>query len=679
MPQLQYLADGHAMAPQKVAAMQPAPPSAVVPSDAFPLCPPVPVSVLFNVEDGYAYQVALSHFASGTQIGVCVFSVRRVLLSDTGMLSFHMCAASKCAMPFCTVGGGVTWYDVVVGLTMVDPVLRASTYLWNVQVLGMDARSGGWLPITPFLSTPLEAHCFLHTNLEVLFEYYATDCLFMQATPLRVDAAAVDWQTPPDRSITLGQVPPPAPAKNYGDAPSRLCLGDVHHRCPTREQEAEAGLPPRRLMQDFDAACTPLPQEVGEKHDTEASVASAAAAAWSLVAFLQQQQRWGQRCRSLRCQLEGMSNGQALRLVQEVLLGHRPPQPRPCSTAEDKGSATWTLSLLEYECQLLSDSLQNGGATTEKADENTVLGGEESLRLISTRAVKVCQVVDAVWRTARGAREERAMLDDFPTGWLCLLLASLRLRCLRHVAFVNACVRTTANSDREKKAEETTASGTESFSSADIFTSKEELFHEAVQTAGVLLEALVSIGGTPTNARLPLASLSETLLSATLSIAELAAYLAIDTASRCVLLRAAVHVCRLRMDCTAPHGDINWLPRCVTDIAARMQEKLCGIPFASNAFAAYAGLTKLLCDSADYATDVNAKAETPLQHGSGGTPPLTTLGYTLLHVPTTAAVDAIFVRGNTAVREFRIAAAHTKATGSASPQPTHDSTEKKHK
>ncbi|KPA77161.1 hypothetical protein ABB37_07085 [Leptomonas pyrrhocoris] len=667
MPQLQQLADRRAAASQKMSEEKPWQPSFALPSDALPLRPPVPTSVLFNVADGYAYQITISPFDDAAQLSVCVFTVRRVVLPDTHVLSLQVSATARCGLPFCTVEGGVTWHDVLVTLALVEPQLRASLYGWNVQVLGLDARSGGWLPITPALSSPLEAQYFLQTNVEVLFEYYGADSLHMQATPLMPSPAAADWHTPSERSTTPGQAPPPAPVKDYHRAPPHVCFSDPRRYNVRHPNEAGAAAPPRSLAYDFDAARTPSPQSA------EDNPVAPPVATWSLVAFLRQQQRWGQRCKELRQRTANMPADAVLQLVRDELQLLRQPQSLPCTVLEDRGAATWTLSLLEYECQLLSEKVHDlcrpaepaEAATTPPPTAEVLRTCRAHLRHIRERAAKVCQVVDAVWTAERQAEVEGAVPDDFPLGWLCVLLTSLRLRCLRHVALVHACTGFVSGSENEEDEEAAKAVDAGDFLSTAMLGSDAVLLHESVQTAEQMLEALESISAFPQDARLPPAALSEPLLATALSLAELAAYLSVNTANRCALVRAAVQLCRVRLQCIAPSGDVRWLPRCIQDIATRMQGKLNGLPLTSTAFAAYAELTQLLRDAADSAAELNAAAE---EVPSSTTPPdssMMVLGYTLTHLATTADVDTAFVQGNMAVRGFR---SNTAAPESVDPR-----------
>jgi hypothetical protein len=667
MPQLQQLADRRAAVPQKTSEATPQQLRVVLPGDAVPLHPPVPTSVLFNVADGYAYQVAACPFDDAAQLSVCVFVVRRVALADTHVLSRHIAATSHCGLPFCTVEGGVTWHDVVVTLALSKPLLRGAVYGWNVQVLGLDACSGVWLPITPVLSSPLEAHYFLQTNVEVLFDYYAADMLHMQATPLVANPAGADWRTPSERSTAPGNAPPPAPAKDYHNAPQRACFMAFHPHSPPAGGDKCVAVPPRSLVDDFAAARTPSQPAVAE---APATLNSERTASWSLAAFLQQHERWRRRTCELWRRVDGMSSlDDVLRCVCGELQRHQVPQ---LTAADDKGAATWTLSLLEYECQLLCEKVHDLCIPTETLETNGEARAtaqqtcRKHLRYIQRCALKVRQVVDAVWRAEQRAEEEGAVPAEFPTRWLHLLLTSLRLRCLRHSAFVYACT-------KRQEASETEGSGRacgQPPSEGDTPCSEQDLVWESIQTAGTLLESLVRINETPNDARLPHAALSEPLLTTVLSLAELAVFLPMDTAHRCVLLRAVVHVCRIRLQSIAPRGDTAWLPTCVMDVTSRMQEKLRGLSLASCAFAAYAELTELLLDTAGFAAELNARAELPPQRcsderASPCASPVPVLGYTLQRVATAAAVDDAFVRSNTAVREFRCGT----ATCPPSPNP----------
>ncbi|KPI86259.1 hypothetical protein ABL78_4685 [Leptomonas seymouri] len=673
MPQLQQLAARRAAAPHKASEEKPQQPRFALPTDALPLRPPVPTSVLFNVADGYAYQIMISRFDGATQLDVCVFTVRRVLLADTRALSLHIGAATNCGLPFCVVEGGVTWQDALITLALVEPLLRASPYGWDVQVLGMDTQSGGWMPITPALSSPLEAHYFLQTNVEVLFEYYGADSLHMQARPLMPNQAAADWRTPSERSTTPGPAPPPAPVKDHHNAPPRMCCSGAHQHPFMQQGRVPTATPPRSLAHDFDAVRTPPSQ------DQEEGYAVPPTATWSLGAFLQQQERWGQRCRELRERTANMSVDEVLQLVRSELQRHR---PLPCAALEVKGTATWTLSLLEYECQLLSEKtyeLCSGAEEAETRPAAEVLQTcREYLRHIEKRAVKVCQVVDAVWEAELRAEEGGAVPDDFPTEWLCLLLASLRLRCLRHTAFVHACTGFMGISEKMENKEAATVVAKDGLPPTETLGSNETLLCESVQTTERLLEALVSIGESPQDARLSPAALSEPLLAMALSLAELATYLPLNTSNRCVLMRAVVQVCRARLQCIAPRGDTHWLPICITDIAVRMQGRLNGIPLTSAAFAAYAELTDLLRGAADDAMELNAAAESVLSSAVPHESSAGALGYIIWPIPTTAAVDAAFVRGNTAIREFHNCAGSPKSQDPPSVEVTHEDAQVAH-
>lgn len=655
MPQLQQLADRGVAGPQKMSSTQP-PQCFVEPhTSGFHLRPPVPTSVLFNVADGFAYQVTISPFEHPVQLGVCVFTVRRVPLFTRRILSCHISAASRRGLPFCTVEGGVTWHDVLVTVALAEPMLRTSLTGWNVQVLGLDTSSGGWLPITPALSSPLEAHYFLQTNVEVLFEHYRTDALHMQATPAVANPTGADWHTPSERSTALATAaPPPAPKKKYPNVPSGDHLHMKQEGCTTRRHSAATAGPPRSLACDFDAARTPSPQrtEAGGAHVAPPS------AAWSRAAFVQQQERWGRRCRDLRQRTAELSTDKVLDLVQEELQRHRLPQPLPGSKSEDQGAATWSLSLLEYECQLLSDKVHKWCAEEDNEEKRTATQLQACrghLRQIREQAAKVGQVVDAVWRAEERARAEGAVLTGFPSEWLGLLLTSLRLRCLRHAALVYACIGEAA--DPTIKEESANATQRE----CDAMAGKRSILQRSVHLTGRLLEHLAGIDDAPDDAQLPRAALSQTLLTIVLSLIELAAYLSMDTVQRCILLRAAVHVCRVRLQWLAPHGDAAWLPQCITDVAARMQATLNGTPLSSCAFSAYAALTELLRDVTCFATEHNAVADT-ITHPA--TPELLLPGYTIANMHTSTTVDDAFVCGNTVVRVFRV---RTSALNSSNP------------
>lgn len=701
MPQLQQFANRHAAAPQKALAVNADDAAQIIPSvpwcsvpleDAFHLCPPVPAALFFNTADGIVYQVLLSPFDARVQPELCIFALCRLVLPDAGTFAAHMEAATHCGLPFAVMANAVTWHDVLTALSLVVPSLRAAPFGWDVQVLGQETCSEGWRSITPALSSPLEARCFLQTSVEVLFAYYGTDLLHLQAKPLLPNPASADWHTPSDRSTTPGLAPPPAPMKPYARTifptppslppPPQVCLcGDeiaqnFSHVCTDAPAMFQAH--PRNLASDFEAARTPSPPcvEAQEEKAPESSHAKPLSReAWSFVAFCEQQQRWERRCRELRAQAQTMQPDEVLSHIRAELRRccATPPAAEDGDTSTEKGTATWTLSLLEYECQLLSEALHPPHPTAEGKAETeteaattrttTAARSEDALRHMQRRAIKVCQVEDAVWRAEAVAEERGAVLADFPVGWLGLLLTSLRLRCLRHLAFAAACTHTLTDRGSNKEEEgdahdlpDTFAEEGEPEKRARV--SKDELVYEAEQAAGVLLEALIHIGESAADAQLSPTLLDETLLTAVLSLAELAAYLPLDTVHRCVLLRAAVHVCRIRLQSLKSGGDGMWLPRCVLDLTKRMQDRLCGVALTSDAFAAFAELTELLRETTAFAADLHAarRVSPPPYDAAQATSEaagVSMLGYTLLHIPSTSAVDEAFVRGNTAVRDFR--------------------------
>lgn len=628
MPRLQQLADRCGAAPEKsVEETKPQHATASSPTPLLRLLPPKPTAVLFNVVDGYAYQVTVSRVDGLQHAGVCIFAVRRVPLLHTRLLLLHISAATRSGLPFCTVRGAVTWHDVMLTVAPLDPQLRSALFGWNVQVLGLDAAGEGLRPITPALSSPLESHYFLHTNVEVLFAHYKANTLNLRAAPVVPNPAGADWHTPPDRSTEAAiAAPPSAPVKKPRRAPRQVRMEE----------------PPRRLADDFSDARTP------SSHGTQGEVV-----AWSRTSFLQQQARWVRRCMALRHKIAGATLSEVLEMVTEELRRYRRSSTLPSSLPQSKGAATWTLSLIEYRCQLHSDFLHAQCISIAAAD--TVEGDaavaplptwHADLHAIRAGAVKVCGVVNGIWEAHEQAQADGAVPPSFPSALLLLLLTTLRLRGLRHAALVFACVG--APTEAVEKPEYLDADAARRLHQ---LASKDDLLRESMQATVLLLQALVGLQETREDVQLPLAALMSPLLSSLLSLAELSAYISMDAVSRCMLLRAALHVCRCRLQWMAPCGDTKWLPQCVRDVASRMQATLDGTPLMSSAFAAYAELTDLLRDVTAYADDMNAAAAVTGGEQAVGCPAQT--GYTLQLLTSTEDVDAAFLSGNTVVREVR--------------------------
>ncbi|KAG5483277.1 hypothetical protein LSCM1_04819 [Leishmania martiniquensis] len=634
MPQLQQLST-HGAAGSASQFMKPQ--GTLQPSAASSraLAPPVPRAVLFNTAGGFAYQVMTSAFQETVAPNVCIFTVRRIPVANARILSLHLAAAASCRLPFCVVESGVTWNDVVTTLMLPQPAQPPSQMCWNVQVLGQDVNSGVWVPITPSLSSQLETRYFLCTDVEVLFGHYQTSILYMQAVPLTAETAGPDWRTPPQRSCAIGATPPPAPVKaprEWGTpAPSRNA--SQRHgtaSAPNAPAQRTGESRPRSLAVDFDLAA--------QKSSAQPPGPPAAQAMWSLEAFVKQQERWGLRCEELRQRAAGVTPREALQQVREELRSCRAAfetDGAVTPTCADKGVATWAVSLLEHQCAMLADDVY--ATYTGGRNEHRFL-----LRLARSRlgrayqlACKVIHVADSVLSAAGAADDAGAVSPDFPRDWLALLLASLRLRSLRHLALAHAC-------------------GAVSKGQPQPLWAMETLVEEAVQTAGWILEALFSIRERGDVPGLAQAALADTLLTCALSLAELAAYLFTNTSHRCELMAAAVHVCRVRFQLARGGGDVDWLPQCVSDVVARMQTKFGSIPLTSSAFTDYAALIRLLRESAECVEMWNraaaAHAGTP---EADGQPEPLPLGYTVTDLTVTAAVDAAFVRGNTLVREIR--------------------------
>ncbi|XQJ25722.1 hypothetical protein NXY56_001664 [Leishmania guyanensis] len=639
MPQLQQLSTHHAVGPAQQSKKHPDAPWPLTLSSRT-LTPPVPRAVLFNTAGGFAYQVMTSTSEAAEAPTVCVFTVRRIPVANDRVLSLHLAAAATCRLPFCVVESGVTWNDVVTTLVLPHPARPPSHIGWNVQVLGQDVKAGVWVPITPSLSSRLETRYFLCTDVEVLFGHYQTSTLYMQAVPLTPETAGLDWHTPLQRSSATGAASPPTPIKapRQGEmsAPSRSA-SQPHpttraHASPI-QPAGEARL--RSLAVDFDLAAQTL--------STPPLKPPSSPAMWSLAAFAKQQERWGLRCQELLQRSAGVTPREALQQVREELRSCRVAfgaDSAATPNSADKGVATWALSLLEHQCATLEEDVY--AACTERRNNHRFL-----LRLTHSRlgyayqlACKVIYVADSVLRAAVAADDAGAVLPDFPRDWLALLLASLRLRSLRHVALARAC-------------------GAVSKEQLQSPWAMEVLVEEAVQTASWILEAIFSIRERGEVPGLAQVALAETLLTCALSLAELAAYLCTNTSYRCKLMAAAVHVCRVRFQLTQGGSDAHWLPQCVSDIVARMQSKFGRIPLTSSAFTEYAALIRLLRDSAECAERCNrAAAVHPGALAADGQPeePLR-LGYTVTRLRTTVAVDAAFLRGNTLVRELRRSAA----------------------
>lgn len=626
MPQLEQLhrccAAASAQSHMKASASAAPPsPEAEVP---LPLAPPVPRAVLFNSVVGTAYQVLTSAFASAPLTSVNIFTVQRLPLVNSHLFSFHMVATARCRLPFCVSDRGVTWNDIVTTLLLPHAAPVPTSLQWNVQVLGQDAVTGVWGPITPSLSSRLETRYFLCTDVEVLFRHYRTSTLYMQAVPLTGETAGPDWLTPLQRSTSPGATPPPAPVKPPRHAAALQT---------TTTPPPSGGLPPRRLAADSDSAVRP--------------------AMWSLAAFVQQQRRWGCRCSVLRDRVAGLAPREVLRLVWAEL--------RLCCTASavgravaadtaDAGAATWALSLLEHECVVLADQVHSICAAPPAGQSLPLRLCWKRLRQAAQVACKVVQVVDSVLSAAGAAEHAGVVAADFPRDWLALLLASLRLRGLRHLALAHASG-ATARADKPPL-----------LHGAAPVWAMEVLVDEAVQTAGWVVESLCSLCERSTVLGLPHAALLEPLLGCTLSLAELAAYLSTNTSHRCALMKAAVTVCRLRVcllrgdDGGGDGGDARWLPQCVYDVVARMQSKLDRVPLTSDAFADYASLLRLMRDSAACVA-AHQQAGTHKRGSTAAATGLLPLGYIIAPTPTLAAVDAAYIRGNTVVRELRSAAA----------------------
>ncbi|CAG9571199.1 conserved hypothetical protein [Leishmania major strain Friedlin] len=652
MPQLQQLSSHHAAGSAQPSVKHPDAPQPSTASFHAPATP-VPRAVLFNTAGGFAYQVMTSAIEKATTPTVSIFTVRRIPVANSRALSLHLAAATSCRLPFCVVEGGVTWSDVVTTLMLPQPERPPSHMGWNVQVLGQDVDSGAWVPITPSLSSRLETRYFLCTDVEVLFGHYQTSVLYMQAVPLTPETAGPDWRTPLQQSSATGAAPPPAPIKaprqGSASAPSSSAS---QPRATTDAHTASARLAgkarPCSLSADLGLAA--------QAPSTPLLSPPSAHAMWSLAAFVKQQERWGRRCQELRQRAAGVTPQEALQQVREELRFCRAAfgvDGVVTPTCADKGVATWALSLLEHQCTTLADNVH--AACTEGRNDHQFL-----LRLARSRlgrafqlACKVIHVADSVLSAAGAADDAGVVLSDFPRDWLALLLASLRLRSLRHLALARAC-------------------GAVPNGQPQSSWTMEALVDEAVQTAGWILEALFSICERGEIPGLAQAALAETLLTCALSLAELAAYLSTNTSHRCELMAAAVHVCRVRFQLTRGDGDAHWLPQCVSDVVARMQTKFGRIPLTSSAFTEYAALIRQLRDSAECAEMCNREAA-----AHAGAPPADVkpeplpLGYTVTRLPVTAAVDAAFVRGNTLVRELRrTAAAVQRAVQRSSTAPS---------
>ncbi|GET87040.1 hypothetical protein, conserved [Leishmania tarentolae] len=643
MPQLQQLSmhrtAGSVQQPIKLPdAPRPSSPSFHAP------CTPIPRAVLFNTAGGFAYQVMTSAFEKADAPTVSVFTVRRIPVANSRVLSLHLAAAASCRLPFCVVEGGVTWNDVVTTLMLPQPDRPTSHMGWNVQVLGQDVDSGAWVPITPSLSSRLETRYFLCTDVEVLFGHYQTSILYMQAILLTAETAGPDWRTPLQQSSATGAAPPPTPIKaprqGGASAPSRSASqSSAITGAHTSSVRLAGKARPCNLEADLGLAA--------QMPSTPPLTPPSAQAMWSLAAFVKQQERWGRRCQELRQRAEGATPREALQQVREELRLCRAAfeADRAITPAcADKGVATWALSLLEHQCTTLADVVY--AACTEGRNDPRFV-----LRLARSRLTRACQlackvidVTDSVLSAAGAADDAGIILSDFPRDWLALLLASLRLRSLRHVALARACE---AVSNEQPQSSWT----------------MEALVDEAVQTAGWILEALFSICERGEVPRLSKAALAETLLTCTLSLAELAAYLSTNTSRRCKLMAAAVHVCRMRLQLTRGGDDAHWLPQCVSDLVARMQTKFGSIPLTSSAFTEYAALIRQLRNSVECAEICNrataAHAGTP---SAAIQPEPLPLGYTVTRLAVTAAVDAAFVRGNTLVRELRRTATAVQRT-----------------
>ncbi|KAK7196004.1 hypothetical protein NESM_000533700 [Novymonas esmeraldas] len=587
---------------------------------------PKPRAVLFNTIRGLVYQVLTSSALDTSTTVACVFTVHRVHMTSDELLAQHISAATNCGLPFCVVASGITWRDVVATLTLsrwagasAPPPTGLS---WNVQVLGQDVDTGAWVPITPVLSSRLETRYFLCTDVEVLFCHYNTSTLYMQAVPLTAEAAGPDWRTPLQRSTAAGAAPPPAPMK-APRPPAHTC--GVGHAAPLR-----------RLGIEFShiALSPPLP------------LRPLFTAEWSLTAFVAQQRRWAERCQELRQRTVGATPREALRLVREELrlcqgaVLHDTASPPP---PQEKGAATWALSLLEHQCALLADDVYAAWAHGRGDHRRLLRRCHYQLSRAHELACKVIHVTDSVFEVAGRADKGGAIAPDFPCDWLALLLAMLRLRCLRHIALARACgVAPTAP------------------------CAVTDIVEEATQTAGWIVDALFSTCERGDVPGLPQEALSETLLTCALSLAELAAYLSTNTARRCSLMRAAVHVCRIRLLCTLRGRDHRWLPRCISDVVTRMQSKLDRIPQTPTAFSAFANLLRLLRASTECAAQFNAAAAA-VHTAASRRPPPPLVGYTISCHANTAAVDDAFVRGNTIAREVRRAAASVECNTERSP------------
>ncbi|KAG5483690.1 hypothetical protein LSCM4_04839 [Leishmania orientalis] len=638
MPQLQQLS-AHGAAGSAPQSMKPRdlPQPSAKPSRV--MAPPVPRAVLFNTVGGFAYQVMTSAFQEAEAPAVCIFSVRRIPVANARVLSLHLAAAASCRLPFCVVESGVTWNDVVATLMLPQPARPPSQMAWNVQVLGQDASSGVWVPITPSLSSRFETRYFLCTDVEVLFGHYQTSALYMQAVPLTAETAGPDWRTPLQRSCAVGATPPPAPVKAprgwVTPAPSRnTSQPHATTGAPTAPTQLAGERELRSLAVEFDVAA--------QKSSAPRVDAASAPAMWSLDAFVKQQKRWGLRCHELRQRAAGVSPREALQQVREELRSCRAAfeaDGAATLACADKGVATWALSLLEHQCAMLADDVYATYAEGRHDHHFLLRLARNRLGRTYQLACKVIHVADSVLSGAGAADDAGAVLPDFPRDWLALLLASLRLRSLRHLALAHAC-------------------GAVPKGQLQSPWAMEILVEEAVQTAGWILEALFSIRERGEVPGLAQAALADTLLTCALSLAELAAYLFTNTSRRCELMAAAVHVCRVRFQLTHDGGNVNWLPQCVRDVVARMQTKFGRIPLTSSAFTDYAALIRLLRESAE-CVDVcsraaAARAGTP---AADGQPEPLPLGYTVTYLTVTAAVDAAFVRGNTLVRKIRRSAA----------------------
>ncbi|KAG5509352.1 hypothetical protein JKF63_06662 [Porcisia hertigi] len=633
MPQLQQLSS-HCAAESacKMRKHRDAPRLSTASSRLLP--PPVPRAVLFNTAAGFAYQVMTTAFEGSGAPAVCIFTVRRIRVPSSGVLSQHIAAAVSCRLPFCVVKGGVTWSDVVATLILSQPVRTPSQVGWNVQVLGQDVTSGFWYPITPSLSSLLETRYFLCTDVEVLFGHYQTSTLYMKAVPLTPETLGPDWRTPLMRNSATWTTSPPAPIKAPRQwstpAPSRSTP-----KMPATTGIQTAPAPstgearPRSLTAVFDlAAQTPSTPPLDLPPP----------AMWSLAAFVKHQERWVTRCQELRQRTASLTPREALQQVREEL--------RLCCAAFDaagcvspvfaaKGLATWALSLLEHQCAILADDVY--ASCTDGRNDHRFRFRLACRRLGQAYALscKVIDVADSVLSAAGVADDAGAVLPDFPRDWLALLLASLRLRSLRHLALAHAC-------------------GVVSKVPQQSAWSMKVLVEEAVQTVGWILEALSSICEREPVPGLARAALGETLLTCILSLAELAAYLSTNTSRRCQLMAAAVHICRVRFQLAHGGGEVLWVPRCVCDVVARMQSKFDRIPLTSSAFADYARLIELLQNFAQSVEKCKkgAASHTAATPTAGQSEPQP-LGYTVTYLPVTAAADAAFLRGNTLVRELR--------------------------